>query len=292
MIYSMTGYGKASAQMPNKTVVIEIKSLNSKFLDLNFRLPSIYKDKELELRQLLSNTLNRGRVDLLITLEGEGISQNYAINKEAIKVYITSFQQICLELNIHNQDFLQAAMTIPDALKADKQEVNEQEWETLKNAIQEAIAQVNEFRKREGDELKNDITQCLQQIFAHLKIIESIAPKRYLDIKQRFRIQLQDFIEKETIDNNRFEQEMIYYLERLDINEEMVRLENHCNYFITEMNATNDIFKGKKLNFIAQEIGREINTIGSKANNVAIQQSVVQMKDELEKIKEQLNNLL
>jgi uncharacterized protein (TIGR00255 family) len=291
MIESMTGFGKAVCELPGKVVTIEVRSLNSKQLDIYARLPNIYKEKELELRNLISQQLIRGKVEFSITYENTDISSTAQINIPLVKSYYQQLKELVSELDDReNESLLQTVMRFPDALKIDKEELNESEWEKINFKVCEALSHIITFRKQEGEALKKDIMDRIGIIRSQLEEISSFEPDRMLRLREKISSSVQSVIEQGKIDENRFEQELIYYIEKLDITEEKVRLENHCQFFLEV--SMNETANGKKLSFIAQEIGREINTIGSKANHSDIQRIVVKMKDELEKIKEQLMNVL
>lgn len=285
MIQSMTGFGKALKQLPNKKITVEIKSLNSKSLDLNTRIPSAYREKELQIRNMLANTLERGKVDFSLYIELSGEETSSQVNVPVVEEYI---KQLSLIVNGDRTELLKMAIRMPDALKTEREEIDEQEFQHIKEAIQEALTEISTYRSHEGAVLKQDFELRIQNITTLLQQVIAIDPERILGVKERLRKAVSDL--KEKVDENRFEQELIYYLEKYDITEEKVRLENHINYFSEALNSADS--NGKKLGFITQELGREINTIGSKSNYAAMQQLVVQMKDELEKIKEQLLNAL
>ena len=286
MIYSMTGYGKATAECSNKKITIEIRSLNSKTLDLNTRIPYLFKEKELEIRKILSEKLQRGKVDFSIHTEANGDAKSQSVNSEIIKAYIEEFKQITPDAS--DVELLSIVMRLPDVMAFTSHEIDEQEWETISKLIVEATDNLNEFRLTEGKVLEKDFIQRIQNIVDLLQHVEPFEKERLETIKERFVKNLEEL--NVDYDQNRYEQEMIFYLERLDITEEKVRLKNHCDYFIETLESPES--EGKKLGFICQEIGREINTLGSKSNNSGMQKIVVQMKDELEKIKEQMLNIL
>lgn len=291
MIKSMTGYGKAVAETPRKKIMIEIKSLNSKQLDFNAKLPWIYKEKEPEIRNLVSQNLDRGKIDISIyfdILEDEGIA---VINKSVVKNYFNQLKEIAseLDINIDNQA-LSVIMKLPDAMRTEKPELHEDEWKIVRDQILESLKILDLYRIEEGKSIKADMETCLAKILSSADRVEELEEGRIERVKQKLVAILKDNTGSENIDKNRFEQELIFYLEKFDINEEKVRLRKHCEYFTQTIDTASP--NGKKLGFIAQEIGREINTIGSKANDASIQKLVVMMKDELEKIKEQTNNIL
>lgn len=290
MIASMTGYGKQELELPGKKITVEIRSLNSKQLDLNTRLPSLYREKELELRSMLGNQLERGKIDLTVFLEYTGEETNYSINRGAVLGYYQSLLQIDSEMESnHTDDFLGIIMKLPEVVKPEKEELDEDEWKSLMETVMKTVKDVQEYRANEGKVLLNDFRKRKDLILAMLSQIEPFEATRVSALKTKLMNQLKEFDEAR-FDENRLEQELIYYLEKLDVTEEKVRLKNHCDYFDEILEASNS--QGKKLGFIIQEMGREINTLGSKANQSDIQKIVVNMKDELEKIKEQLMNIL
>lgn len=290
MIASMTGFGKSQRQFEGKKITVEIKSLNSKQGDFIIRMPSIYKEKELELRSLLSKELQRGKIELTVYTEGNSHEAQHSFNKELAVAYYNELKSLKNELGVSDTDYLAQVMRLPDVLKTERPELGEEEANVLLSLVKEAIAGVNEFRNQEGKKLETDFSNRIAHIETLLTEVESHDPKRIEAIRERITKNVQEILNGENVDFNRHEQELIYYIEKLDITEEKVRLRAHCEYFLETMNA--DKSQGKKLGFISQEVGREINTIGSKANYAPIQRAVVQMKDELEKIKEQVLNVL
>lgn len=286
----MTGYGKSTCEFKNKKISIEIKTLNSKGIDLNTRIPSQYKEHELEIRSEIINKLERGKVDFSIFVEQTGAEKNTIINTEIVENYLSQLQKIAKDNNLSDTNLLSTVMRLPETLKIDTPEIDETEWMQVRKAIDQTIAETNNFRIQEGAVLVNDFVQRIKIIENCLNSIEPLAKERIIRIKDRIRTNLFDVVSKETVDNNRLEQEIIFYIEKIDITEEQTRLANHCKYFIETIEK--ETSAGKKLGFISQEIGREINTIGSKSNDYEMQKLVVQMKDELEKIKEQLLNIL
>jgi uncharacterized protein (TIGR00255 family) len=291
MIKSMTGYGKAIAEMPQKKITIEVKSLNSKQLDLNLKLPWLYKEKEPEIRNLVSQKLDRGKIDLTIYFDLLDEEVATIINKSVVKNYYKQFEEIASDLKISLSDqIFSAIMKLPDTLKTDKQEIPEEEWGLASSKIIESINMLDQYRIEEGTSIMNDLNKCINHILSFLQTVETLEQGRITRIRERLQTILEENMASDKIDLNRFEQELILYLEKYDINEEKVRLRTHCDYFLETMNTPSP--NGKILNFITQEIGREINTIGSKANDASIQKLVVMMKDELEKIKEQTMNIL
>jgi uncharacterized protein (TIGR00255 family) len=285
MIQSMTGFGKHVVQLPSKKITVELKSLNSKNLDINARLPQAYREKELELRKAISESLVRGKVDLNLNVEITGEETTAEINEGVVKKYMGQLRSIAQGDDVK---LLEMALRMPDALKTDKNDIDEEEFRAIKQALKQALEKITLFRTQEGKELEKDFNLRIQNIFALLEEIKKIDPERIKALRERLEKAVSDL--KVEVDENRFEQELIYYLEKYDITEEKVRLANHLAYFQETMNSKES--NGKKLGFISQEMGREINTIGSKANYAPMQQLVVQMKDELEKIKEQMLNVL
>ena len=291
MIKSMTGFGKAVCECQNRKMVIEIKSLNSKSLDINARIPNGYREKEVEIRSLISNRLHRGKVDFQIIIENSGETSNYSINKGLVQKYYNELKELSLELDEKDfSDYLQIIMRMPDVLVTEVNEISDEEWSALQNAISQALDDVNVFRVNEGQGLEKDLIYRIDKITNLLEEVTPFEKDRLKILKAKIKKDLQDVVDKEEFDKNRFEQELVYYQDKLDITEEKVRLKKHLEYFIETMKDSG--FQGKKLIFISQEMGREINTLGSKANEANIQKIVVQMKDELEKIKEQLFNIL
>lgn len=291
MILSMTGYGKSSCELADKVLSIEIKSLNSKQVDIYTRLPNLYKEKDLEIRNLISQKLVRGKIECTIAIDNAENIQPSVINASVVRSYYKQLLKLSEELMIEaNEDLLSIVMRMPDTLKPEKEELKEEEWAILSAGIGQALQKLNDFRAEEGKALEADFIKRIDIIADLLSQISPFEKQRIEDIRQRIQKNLNEYTEVEKMDENRLEQELIYYLEKLDITEEKVRLRNHLNFFTDVMN--NEENNGKKLVFIAQEIGREINTIGSKANQSDIQKLVVMMKDELEKVKEQLMNVL
>lgn len=288
MIQSMTGYGKSVLQLPTKKVTIEIKSLNSKNLDLNVRVPSYYREKELEVRKGLASALVRGKVDFSIYVEMTADETSTTVNKGVVGEYIQQLRNIVQSGSSDDLELLKMAVRMPDALKTEREELDDEEWSEINKHIQVATKDIIQYRKDEAASLEEDFKQRILNIQKFLEEVRSMDNDRIEHVKARLQKAISDL--KVDVDENRFEQELIYYLEKLDINEEKVRLANHLDYFLKQL-ATPDS-NGKKLGFIVQELGREINTIGSKANFAPMQKSVIQMKNELEKIKEQILNVL
>ncbi|HBT84715.1 MAG: YicC family protein [Fermentimonas sp.] len=290
MTHSMTGYGKAVAELPNKKITIEIKSLNSKQFDLYTRIPSVYRVKEIELRNSLSRILERGKIDLTMNVEVFSKDVSSRIDHNVLAQYRDEIEQFALNNNIPAPaDWFSVLLRLPDVMKQDIEELDEEEWKVIEEAIENAANEVISFRKQEGAMLENVLSEKISNIRTLLSEVEQFEEERIEKVKSRIYEGL-SHLEGFEIDKNRFEQEIIYYLEKLDINEEKTRLAHHLNYFDETLKA--DQSQGKKLGFIVQEIGREINTLGSKSNQSDMQRIVVQMKDELEQIKEQILNIL
>ena len=291
MIQSMTGFGKSVCELPNKKIHVEIKSLNSKQLDLNTKMPSLYREKELELRNLIAASLQRGKVELNINVENLVSEKNVQLNEPVITNYYQQLTKLAQQLNDNNNsDYLQIVMNLPDTLKVEQNELDENEWAQIKEHTNMAIKAIQQFRRQEGDSLEADIKRRASKIGELLEQVEPLEKLRVEKIKARIKDNLSEIVDKSKIDENRFEQELIFYIEKLDISEEKVRLSNHIKYFYETIQEDQPV--GKKLGFITQEMGREINTLGSKANDAEMQRIVIQMKDELEKIKEQVLNIL
>jgi uncharacterized protein (TIGR00255 family) len=287
----MTGFGKATGEIPGKKVTVEIRSLNSKQLDLNLRLPYLYKEKELELRADISKQIERGKVDITVFTESTNESLPVAINKPLAKTYYKELKALSEELNETHHNLLALVVKMPDVMKAEREivEMDETEWKQVRTTVDKAIDAFQKFRSDEGKTLSKEFITRIGIIDTLLAEVIIMDAPRVENIKTRIKNNIAEAIEKEKIDQNRFEQELIYYIEKLDITEEKLRLKTHIDYFLNTMKES---ASGRKLGFISQEIGREINTIGSKANDASVQKLVVQMKDELEKVKEQLLNVL
>lgn len=288
MIQSMTGYGKSVLHLPSKKVTIEIKSLNSKNLDLNTRIPSYYREKELAVRKKLASNLVRGKIDFSIYVEMTAEQTSTAVNKAVVENYVAQLKNTLESYENQEIELLKMAIRMPDALKTEREELDENEWAQIDIHIDEALKEIIAYRVDEAKSLEDDFQLRISNIQSALEEVKKLDAERITNVKERLQKALTDL--KVEVDENRFEQELIYYLEKLDINEEKVRLENHLLYFLDQL-ATDDS-NGKKLGFIVQEIGREVNTMGSKANFAVMQKIVIQMKDELEKIKEQILNVL
>lgn len=292
MIKSMTGFGVANIETPEFAVTVEVKSLNSKSLDLSLRIPKSINDKEFEIRTLVASQLERGKVNLSIEYTPKGDSKpKLVVNKAMVKAYYNDLLAVAQELNVDTKDLFRTALTLPDAYISEKDnENNEAQWSIIAEVINKALAECNKFREDEGNKLMQDLTQNINKIESLLAEVIAQDPARVANVREKLRKQIDELIDNKQYDQNRFEQELIYYIEKLDINEEKVRLKTHLDYF--KQTLASDEANGKKLGFIGQEIGREINTIGSKANDAVVQKLVIQMKEELEKIKEQSLNVL
>ena len=286
MIQSMTGFGKSLLQLADKKIIIEIKSLNSKAIDLNTRIAQAYKEKELTLRKLISDTLERGKIDFTLTVENTSASSTSTLNASVVRGYIEQMRSI--SPNGPDVEFLKMAVRMPDALTTPVEEVDEREFAQIEEQLVLALKQLQAFRSSEGSILQKDFELRIRNIQQLLTQVEALDTERLAAIRSRMERAVEEI--RDRVDENRFEQELIFYLEKLDITEEKVRLANHLNYFLTTLEEPQS--NGRKLGFIAQEIGREINTLGSKANHAQMQQIVVLMKNELEKIKEQVLNIL
>ncbi|CAM3676411.1 hypothetical protein FSS13T_26680 [Flavobacterium saliperosum S13] len=286
MIQSMTGFGKATLQLATKKITVEVKSLNSKGLDLNVRMPSVYREMELGLRNQISQSLERGKVDFSLYIEVTGEETSTKVNAPIVKAYMSQMRAILADAD--ETELMKMAVRMPDALKTERDEIDENEWKQILSVINEALANINNFRADEGASLEKEFQLRIANIRSYMEQALELDPERVQNIKNKLQTAIDEL--KVNVDENRFEQELIYYLEKLDITEEKVRLTNHLDYFIETLNGNEA--NGRKLGFITQEMGREINTMGSKSNHAGMQKLVVQMKDELEKIKEQVLNVL
>ena len=290
MLVSMTGFGKAQGSYASKNITVEIKSLNSKQFDLTVKLPSVYREKELELRGILSEKLGRGKVDLTVYVEDSEGQKRVTINQPLALAYLTEINHLSEISGLQtDENLLATLLSMPDVMQSQKNELDETEWKVVLGVIKDATEALVNFKENEGARLAEDIGNRVKAIEKLRIAVEEHLPERLTTVRERIEKNLADLVNLDTSDKNRLEQEIIYYLEKLDITEEHTRLEGHCTYFLETMEV--DGMVGKKLAFISQEMGREINTMGSKANHVAIQKLVVEMKDELEKIKEQLLNI-
>ncbi|MCX6202131.1 MAG: YicC family protein [Bacteroidetes bacterium] len=291
MLYSMTGYGRAEQTIGDKTFLVEVRSLNGKQFDLRINIPALLKPFEFEIRNMLNEGLQRGSVECFITIKQNGTGKPVSINTDLAKSYYEPVAALAQELGLPQGDLLSTLLKLPEVITASSETLSDTDWEGFQKVLKEAIYQLNEHRKNEGLSLEADLLLRVSNIEKHQEALTILAPKRRIKIKEGLVKLLEEQVGKENYDGNRLEQELIYYIEKIDISEEQVRLNNHCAYFRSIL-AEKEISKGKKLSFILQEFGREINTTGSKANDVEIQQLVILMKDELEKAKEQILNVL
>lgn len=291
MIKSMTGYGKAMLETPHRKITVEIRSLNSKQADINTKMPWIYKEKELDIRNMVIRRLERGKIDLMISFDAMDDEPAPVINRKNVKDYYNQLREISNELGISSDsELLATVMRLPETLKTERPELTEEEWNRVTGLIDEALSMTDLYRIEEGRAMEADLSRSVAGIMRYLDDLSSVEGDRLSKMRDKLMATLNETVGSENIDRNRFEQELIFYLEKMDINEEKVRLRKHCDYFIETMNG--DGQNGKMLNFISQEMGREINTIGSKANDASMQKFVVMMKDELERIKELTLNVL
>ncbi len=290
MIRSMTGFGNAVAEFGSKTISVDIRSLNSKFFDLTLRVPSAYREKDMEMRTMLGRELERGKVEVYINIDSSEPQRKSRINKDIVRQYHAELKALNDELKIDTEDYLETILRLPDALNMEEAHFDEEEWKQINETLQQAMKAFNAFRDKEGKFMEKDLRERIDAIEENLKKIEPLEAGRIENIRRRLADQLKESTAKDAVDKNRFEQEVLYYLEKMDVTEEKVRLRSHCLYFLDTMKEPQS--NGKKIGFITQEMGREINTLGAKANDAVIQKFVVQMKDELEKIKELMMNIL
>ncbi len=291
MLLSMTGYGKATETYEGKSYTIDVKTLNGKVSDLRLKSPTYLRSKEIELRKIILGQVKRGKIDCNISAQGTDSDGDYRLNMPLIESYLSQLSELSEKHNLNHQDLIQTIIRIPNVVQPNDEEVSDGEWAFILQLLDQAIIQLNSFRKKEGDSLLDDLTQRVKSIETELSKVEEHEAKRKEELVARIKKSIQDNLQNEALDENRLEQEIVYYLEKLDVHEEKVRLAQHCKYFIDTVN-NKESSKGKKLNFISQEMGREINTLGSKAQYSPLQQIVVQMKVELDQIKEQLANVL
>ena len=291
MLYSMTGYGRAEQTIGDKIFLVEVRSLNGKQFDLRINIPALLKPFEFDIRNALNEGLQRGSVECFITIKQNGTGKPVSINTDLAKAYYEPVAALAKELGLPEGDILSTLLKLPEVITASSETLSDTDWEGFQKVLKEAIYQLNEHRKNEGLSLEADLLLRVSNIEKHQESLTILAPKRRIKIKEGLVKLLEEQVGKENYDGNRLEQELIFYIEKIDISEEQVRLNNHCAYFRSIL-AEKELSKGKKLSFILQEFGREINTTGSKANDVEIQQLVILMKDELEKAKEQILNVL
>lgn len=292
MILSMTGYGQGKGTFKNKTITVEIKSLNGKTTDIRFKSPANYREKELELRKYITGHARRGKFDVSISFDAESAAEEFGLNKLLFKKYWKELDQLKDELDFDQSGVVAAILRVPNVIQAEDGAISDAEWKVIKKTTKEALDNLHKFRVKDGKGMMKDLKSSIKSIQKCLKGVSPFEKERVNTLKQRMTKNLAEFLGKQNVDKNRYEQEVIYYLEKLDINEEKVRLAQHCKFFLEELNSDSTDGKGKKLSFISQEIGREINTLGAKAQHSSIQKLVVKMKDELEQIKEQIANIV
>lgn len=290
MLHSMTGYGKSVQMTGSKKIQVEIRTLNSKSFDLSLKFPPVFREKEAELRTMLAGGLERGKIDVWISLEDQGQSHAHVINTGLVQGYYEQLQKLSAQLHLPETDMLPVIFRFPDVVRVAEENLDETTWQVLQECLESAVASTQKFRAQEGKSLENALRGHVALIDQRLKDILPWEKDRIPKFRERLQRQFQEWLSPDLVDQNRLEQEIIYYLEKFDISEEKTRLANHCQYFLETLEMSG--YHGRKLNFIAQEMGREINTLGSKANDARIQKAVVDMKDELEKIKEQVLNAL
>ncbi|HMQ46226.1 MAG TPA: YicC family protein [Saprospiraceae bacterium] len=291
MLLSMTGYGRVERGFKDQTIVVELRSLNSKFSDMRVKIPQRLKEKEPELRRLVTEKIQRGKVDLSIDVGSMMGEEGYAFNKELFKKYFRELSALADELGIDKGDLINTIVRMPNVVATALEKIDEAEWLAVLSALEDAIVKFEAFRAAEGDATEIDMRLRVKNILEALTQVDPFEEQRIVALRQRLNQNLENYLGKDKVDANRFEQEILFYLEKMDVTEEKVRLEQHCKFFLEELN-NNEVLKGRKLSFISQEMGREINTLGAKAYSSDIQRLVVAMKDELEKIKEQVANLV
>lgn len=291
MLYSMTGFGRASRSIAEKSIMVEVRSLNSKYTDLRFKVPNNFKEKEHEFRRIITDRTERGKIDAIVEVKSLMGEEGYSINAPLFRRYFRQITELSEELNVPAGDIVQTILRIPNVVSTEDSELSEEEWEAIMSVVEEALNQFDNFRLTEGAALEQDLRSRIINIRDLLQKVPTHEVERIDRLRQRLRQNLDEFMGKENVDENRFEQEVLFYLEKMDISEEKVRLEQHCIFFLEQLELEGKS-KGRKLSFISQEMGREINTLGAKAYSAEIQRLVVAMKDELEKIKEQVANVL
>ncbi len=292
MLLSMTGYGRAAGSFGGKSISVEVRALNSKLTDLKMRLPADYKEKEIELRKLITDHAERGKLDVIVEVQSADGAALVSLNESLFRGYYRELTRLSSELGLPQNDILPTIMRIPNVVAAPTGEVDDDEWEAICKVMTNALDHLKSFRRQEGRALESDLRLRVANILINLSEITPFEQERFTRMRERLRNNMEETFGKDNLDANRFEQEILYYLEKMDITEEKVRLEQHCKYFIEQVENKGGQSAGRTLNFISQEMGREINTLGAKAYDADIQRLVVQMKDELEKIKEQLANVL
>lgn len=288
----MTGYGRATGSFGGKTIFVEVRALNSKLTDLKMRLPADYKEKEIELRKLITDHAERGKLDVIVDVQSADGAALVSLNESLFRGYYRELTRLSTELGLPQNDILPTIMRIPNVVAAATGEVDEEEWEAICKVVTSALDHLKTFRRQEGRALESDLRLRVANILIYLSDVTPFEQERFTRMRERLRNNMEEAFGKDNLDTNRFEQEILYYLEKMDITEEKVRLEQHCKYFIEQVENKSGQSAGRTLNFISQEMGREINTLGAKAYDADIQRLVVQMKDELEKVKEQLANVL
>lgn len=289
MLLSMTGYGRLTNKLKDKNITVEIRSLNSKYTDMRLKIPQNYKEKESEMRKMVMDKVERGKVDMLIEIRSLQGDESYSLNFPLFKKYFHELSKLSDELDMPKGDLMQAILKLPNVVSTEEDTIDEEEWEAVIETLNGAIEKFDKFRRDEGAAMEKDLNLRIENILAALSELDPFEKERVTRLRQRLHQNLQEYLGKDKIDENRFEQEILFYLEKIDVTEEKVRLEQHCKYFKEEL-AKKITMKGRKLSFITQEMGREINTLGAKAYSSDIQKVVVRMKDELEKIKEQVAN--
>lgn len=287
----MTGFGRTSRTIADKTLVVEIRSLNSKFTDMRFKFPPSFRERELELRRIITDRVERGKIDVLVEMKAMSAEEGQGINHTLFRRYHRELAALAAELSLPTGDMMQAILRIPNVVSSEEEPISDQEWERILEVVQEALEHFDNFRRTEGAVLSRDLQTRSENILRLLTQVPAFEAGRIERVRQRLSQNLEEFLGKENVDENRFEQEVLFYIEKMDITEEKVRLEQHCKYFIEQL-LNKETLNGRKLSFISQEMGREINTLGAKAYSADIQRLVVDMKDELEKIKEQVANLV
>jgi uncharacterized protein (TIGR00255 family) len=292
MLLSMTGFGRAVRTVDSKQYTVEIRSLNSKYTDLRLKIPSNFKEKEYELRKLISDHAQRGKVDVTIEIKSMKGDSEYGINAPLFRRYFSELEKLIGDLGVDRGDLVQTIMRIPNVVTTEEDAIDEEEWGTVRSVVEEAMEQFSAFRRSEGDALENDLRLRIENIKNLHEQVDPFEKGRVDRLRSRLSQNLEEYMGKDNVDENRFEQEVLFYLEKIDITEEKVRLDQHCKFFLEQLDSKKTAVKGRKLSFIGQEIGREINTLGAKAYSSDIQRLVVGMKDELEKIKEQVANIV
>ena len=291
MILSMTSYGRASSNLENKRIIVELKTLNSKFIDLRLKVPSNFHEKEMWVRKYIHDQVLRGKIEATFTYENEAGGENYSINQAAFKKYYNQLGLLAQNFSFDPATLASSILRLPEIVSTSEESISDEEWTIIRSTLEEAISNLKKHREEEGNAIENDLVNRIEKILSYLEKVEPYEMDRVEKVRTKMNNNLNEYFQRQNVDENRFEQEILFYLEKMDITEEKVRLKQHCDYFLQEL-AIEKWSKGKKLNFISQEIGREINTLGAKAYSSEIQKLVVLMKDELEKIKEHVANVL